>query len=277
MLAVVGFEVGFLVATGTTTILSLALGLVNHGGGDDTCRHSDDGVTQYHDERGKEATDKGYWGDVTITDGGEGDDGPIDTGADICELGARLSSLNDEHQRAKNGDEDENEEEIDKYLPDTEFDALQQQVTFVDEGEELEHAENADESEDTQDEEIACGREIRDEGEIEGKRRHEVDDAKETEGIIFGSWGAVESEDVLDGEEEGEDILHDGEHILETSHDSGFRLDECDNETEDNRHHHDDVEHLACLRVGIEHDVVESWLIFEQSNKLFHATKLRIN
>ena len=156
MHAVVGFEVGFLVATGATAVLSLALGLVNHGGGDDTCRHSDDGVTQYHDERGKEATDEGDWGDVTITDGGEGDNRPIDAGADICELGARLVSFDHKHQGSHDGDEDENEEEIDEYLPETELDALKEKMTFIDESEELEHAENADESEDTQDEEIAC-------------------------------------------------------------------------------------------------------------------------
>ena len=156
MLAVVGLEVGLLVAARAAPILSLALGLVNHGGGDDTRRHSDDGVTQYHDERGKEATDKGYWGDVTITDGGEGDDGPIDAGADICELGARLVSFDHKHQGSHDGDEDENEKEIDKYLPDTELDALKEKMTLIDESEELEHAENADDSEDTQDEEIAC-------------------------------------------------------------------------------------------------------------------------
>ena len=156
MHAVVGFEVGFLVATGATAVLSLAFGFVNHGGGDDTCRHSDDRVTQNHDEGGKEATDEGYRGDVTITDGGEGDDCPIDAGADICELGARLVSFDHKHQGSHDGDKDENEEEIDEYLPETELDALKEKMTFIDECEELEHAEDTDESEDTQDEEIAC-------------------------------------------------------------------------------------------------------------------------
>ena len=263
MHAVVGFEVGFLVATGATAVLSLAFGFVNHGGGDDTCRHSDDRVTQNHDEGGKEATDKGYRSDVAITDGGEGDNRPIDAGADVGELGIGLVSFDHKHQGSHDGDEDENEEEIDEYLPETELDALKEKMTFSDESEELEHAEDADESEDSQDEEVACGREVRNEGEIEGQCRHEVDDAEETEGIIFGSWGAVESENVLDGEEEGEDIFHDGEHILETSHDCGFCLDEGNNETENNRHHHDDIEHLARLCIGIKYDVVEAWLIFE--------------
>jgi hypothetical protein len=50
MLAVVGFEVGLFVATWTASIFSLALGSVYHGGRHDTCGHSYDGVTKYHDE-----------------------------------------------------------------------------------------------------------------------------------------------------------------------------------------------------------------------------------
>ena len=168
MLAVVGSEVGFLVAARTTTILSLALGFVNHGGRHDTGGHSDDGVTQNHDEGGEEASNDRDRSDVAITDSGEGDNRPVDAGADVGELGVRLCSLNHKHQRTHDGDENEHKEEIDEYLPDTELDALKQQVTFVDEGEELEHAEDADKSEDTQDEEVACGGEVRNEGEIEG-------------------------------------------------------------------------------------------------------------
>ena len=168
MLAVVGFEVGFLVATRTTTILSLTLGLVNHGGRYDTGGHSDDGVTQNHDEGGEEASNDRDRSDVAITDGGEGDNRPVDASANVGELGTRLCSLNHKHQCSHDGDEDEHKEEIDKYLPDTEFDALKQQVTFVDKGEELEHAEDADKSEHPEDEEVACGGEVRNEGEIEG-------------------------------------------------------------------------------------------------------------
>ena len=168
MLAVVGFEVGFLVAARTTTILSLALGFVNHGGRDDTGWHSDDGVTENHDEGGEKASNDRDRSDIAITDGGEGDNRPVDAGAYVGELGIRLCSLNHKHQRTHDGDEDEHKEEIDEYLPDTELDALKQQVTFVDEGKELEHAEDADKSKHPEDEEVACGGEVRNEGEIEG-------------------------------------------------------------------------------------------------------------
>ncbi len=232
MFAVVGFEVGFFVAAGTASVFTLTLGLVNHGGGYDAGGDGDDGVAEDHDEPGKDTSDSGDRGDVAIANGGEGDDCPVDTGHDVGELGAGLPSLNDEHEGAEDGDKDEDKEEIDEYLTETQSDALEEEVAFVDEGEEFEHAENADEPEHTQDEEVTCGGEQGDEGEIEREGRHKVDDAEETEGIVFGTWRTVEAEDVLDGEEEGEDILEDGEHVFETPHHSRFGFDEGDNETQ---------------------------------------------
>ena len=273
MLAVVGFEVGLFVATGAAAILTFALGLVNHGSGDDTRRNGDDGVTKNHHDAREEAPDNGNGGDITIANGGEGDNSPIDAGADVGELRIGLSSLYDEHEGSEDGDEDENKEEIDKYLPETEFDALQKKIPLVDEGEEFEDSEDADESEDTQDEKVACGREAGNEGKVERQRRQKVDNAKETEGIILGTRRAVETEDVLNGEEESEDILENSENILETSHHGWFRLDESNDEADGNSDHHDDVECLARWCVGIEHDIIEAGLVFEQCYELFHGCK----
>ena len=274
MLAIVGLEVCFLVASRTASILAFALGLVNHRGRNNTCRNSDDGVTKNHDDAGQKASNNSDRGDVTITDGSEGNNRPIDAGADVGELRTWLCSFYNEHERANDGDEDEDKGKIDEYLAETQTDALHQEVAFVDEGEELEHTEDTDESEHTQNEEIACRREARDEGEVERQGRQKVNDAKETEGVAFGMWRTVKSENVFDGKEEGKNILHHSEHVLETSHHGRFGLDECHYQTENNRHHHRDVECLARLRVGIEHDIVEAWLIFEQCYKLFHGAKV---
>lgn len=43
--------VDFGIATGTTTVVGFLLGLVDEGGGDDTCGYSDDGVAEQHDKR----------------------------------------------------------------------------------------------------------------------------------------------------------------------------------------------------------------------------------
>ena len=274
MLAVVGFEVGFFVAARAATVLALAFGLVYHGGGHDTCGDSDDGITQNHDDAGKEASHEGDRGDVAITNGGEGDNRPIDAGADVCELRVRLCSLDDEHERTDDGDEDEDEEEIDKYLLETHANALEKQITFVDERKEFEHSENTQKSEHTQDEKVACRRKARDEGKIKRQGGHKVNNTKKTEGIVLGARRTIKSEDVLNGEEEGENVLQYGKHVLETSHHRWFGLDERDNEAEDDGNHHRDVECLTRLGVGIEHDIVEALLVFEQCYKLFHGCKV---
>ena len=273
MFAVVGFEVGFFVAAGTASVFTLTLGLVNHGGGYDAGGDGDDGVAENHDEPRKDATDGGDGGDVAIADGGEGNDCPVDAGHDVGELCAGLSSFDDEHKGAEDGDEDEDKEEIDEYLAETQTDALKEEVAFVDEGEEFEHAEDADEPEHTQDEEVARGGKTGDEGEVEREGRHKVDDAKETEGIVSGAWRAVEAEDVLDGEEEGEDILEDGEHVFETPHDGRLGLDECHKEAQHNSHHNGDVEYFTGSGVGVEDDVVEARFVFEECKKSFHGGK----
>ena len=176
---------------------------------------------------------------------------------------AWLPSFNHKHQSSDDGDEYEHKEKIDKYLAETQTNTLKKQMPFVDEGKELEHAENAQETEHSQDEEVACRGEAGNERKIERQGCHEVYDAKETEGVVLGTWRTVESEDVLDGEEEGEDILHDGEHILETPHDCRLGLNECDNEAKDDGNHDGDVKCLACLGVRIEHDIIEAFFVFE--------------
>ena len=256
MLAVVCSEVSLFIAARTAPVLALPLRLVYHGGRHDACGHGDDGVTQNHHEARQEASDDGDRRDVAITDGGEGHYRPVDARADVCELRIRPSSLDDEHQRADDGDQDEDEKEIDHDLLEAELDALHQEVPLIDEGEELEHAEDADQTEDSDDEEVACRREAGDEREVEGQRGEKVDDAEETEGVVLGTWRAVQTEDVLDGEEEGEDILQNGEHILETSHHGRFRLHEGDNETDHDGRHHGYIERFASLCVRIEHNII---------------------
>lgn len=174
-----------------------------------------------------------------------------------------MCSFDDEHERTDDGDKNEDEEKIDKYLLEAHTDALEEQITFVDEREELEHSENTKKSEHTKDKKVACRGKARDEGKIERQGRHKVDDAEETEGIVLGARRTIKSKDILNGEEEGEHILHHGEHIFKSSHDCWFRLDECHNEAEDNSSHHGNVERFASLCVGIEYDIVEAWLIFE--------------
>ena len=157
MLAVVGFEIRFFVATRTPSIFAFTLRFINHRSRHNTSGNCNDGVTKNHNDTRQEASHDSDRSDVAITNSSKGDNRPVDAGADVCELRVRLCSFDDEHQRTNDGDEDEDEEEIDKYLPETHTDALEKQIAFVDEREELEHTENTKKSEYTQDEEVACG------------------------------------------------------------------------------------------------------------------------
>ena len=263
MLAVVGSEVGLLVAAGTTSVLALAFGLVNHGGRHDTRRHSNDGVTEYHDDARKEATDECDGRDVAITHGSEGNNRPIDAGADVGELSAGLPTFDDEHKGAEDGDKNEHKQEVNEYLTKTEPHALQEQIPLVDEGEELEHTEDTDESEHPEDEEITCTGEIGNEGQIERQCRQKVDNTKETERIPLTARRTIEAQQILDGEEESEDVLKNREHVFEASHDFRLGFNEGDQQAEDNGNHDRNVECLACRRVGIGDDIVEPWLVFQ--------------
>ncbi len=275
MLAVIGFKVSFLVAPRTTSILALPLRLVNHGGRHYTGRYSNDGVAKYHDDAREKTPYDGDRRDVAITHGGEGDDSPVDTGADVSELCARLATLDHEHESTKNGDEDEHKKEIHQYLPETEPYALHKQMAFVDEREEFQHSEDADETEHTENEEITCAGEVRNKGEIKRQGGQQVDDAKETKRIIPGLRRTVQTENVFHREEDCEHILHDGEHILETSHHFWLGLHKSDKKTKHNGHHDCNIKSFACRRIGIEHDIVEAWLVFQKGYKLFHAAKVR--
>lgn len=276
MLAVVGFGVGLFLASGASSALAPLLGLVYHGGRHDACGDSDDGVAEYHDKAGEQASDEGDGGDVAVADGGEGDDGPVDAGADVGEVGARTTALDDEHQRAEDDNQNDDEEKVNEYLFQTQTDALQEKVPLVDEAEQLEHSEDAYESEGAQNKEIACAGQLGDEGQVERKGGEQVDDAEETERVALGFWGAVEAQQVFDGEEEGQHVLENGQRILEAANDSGTGFNESDQQTEDDGCHDSDVKCLPCWGVGVGHDVVEAWLVLQKFNESFHVAKIRI-
>ena len=275
MLAIVRLEVCFLVASGTASVLALPLSGVNHGGRHDTRGNGDDGVAENHDDAREDAPDGGDGGDVAIAHSGEGNNGPIDAGTDVGELRVRLPTFDHEHEGAKNDDEDEDKKKIDKYLPEAETDALHEQIAFVNESEELQHSEDANETDGAQNEEVARIGEAGNEGDIEWQRSEQVDDAEETEGIVLASGRTVEAEDVLKGEEEGEHILKYGEDQLEPTFHMRQSLDKSNNEAEDDGNHDDNVEDLACASVGIGHDVVEARLVFQKCEESFHGGKIR--
>lgn len=143
---------------------ALLASLVYHRGTDNTCWHSDDGVAQNHDGTGKEAAEDCDRGDVAIAHSGESDDSPINARWDVGELSVWLIAFNHIHQGAENHHQYYHKQEIHSNLSQTLPYALQEQETLIDEGKEPQHTEDADESERSQDEEVASAGEERNEG-----------------------------------------------------------------------------------------------------------------
>src|SRR5690606_2476809 len=81
--------------------IPLPIGFVHHLDGDDAGGNGDDGVAGEHRQGGDELPEDRGRGDVAITDGGDGDDGPVDTLGDAGK--AVLRPLHHEHQAAEHG------------------------------------------------------------------------------------------------------------------------------------------------------------------------------
>lgn len=215
MLAVVGVEVGLLVAARAAVVPAFLLGLIYHGGGYDAGRYGDDGVAEYHNHAGDNLASHCDWGDVAISHGGEGDDCPIDAGKEVAELGAFGIALYHEHDGAEDDYEYGDKEEIDDEFVEASLDTLNEEVALVDEGEEFEHAEYSEQTNRTHDGEVL---ELWEEDAEElGNGSEEIDDSEETQHIVSLLGFAIHSEGILYGEEEGEEVLQDGEPELHPS------------------------------------------------------------
>ena len=153
--------------------------VIDNVGCDDTRRHGDDGVTKQHNECREQPADGCYWRNVAITHRRHCHDGPIDGCAQIGEGCPWSAGLNHEHQRAQTSDQDQYEQEIDGDLGETPPERTQQEVAFVDIVEQFEDAEDAYETERSEQDHIPCvGEEI---GEIRRHDGQQVDDAEEAQ------------------------------------------------------------------------------------------------
>ena len=129
----------------TMPVLGLFLRLVDDVGRYDACGYGNDGITQKHDEGRKQTSDGSNWGDVTIAYGSHRHNSPIDGGSQIGELCIGLTTLNHKHQRSQTSDQYQYKQEIDGYFGQTLLEGVHQDITLVDETEQLEDAEDTDE------------------------------------------------------------------------------------------------------------------------------------
>lgn len=224
----------------------------------------------------------GYWCHVSISYGRHGDDGPVDAVGDVVELWAGGIAFDGIHHRAHGRDEDEHEKEEDEYLGRTDPQGAQEQVAFVDEGEELEDAEDADEAEGADDEQVV--RPVEEEAQVDGQRGQQVDDAEEAEDVFPRLLQAVDACQIFHGENQCEQILQPPQRQVGRVGEDVHALQYDKQHTEDDAPDEDDVEQLALGRVRLEDDgedlllqllvVQEVVPSLAQGRKIFHDSIL---
>ena len=246
-------------AARTTAFAYPLLRLVDESGADDTRGHSDDGVTEEHDEGGEEASHESDGGDVTITHRRHGHDGPIDAGADVGKVRARLTLFANIHEGTEASDEYEHEDEINQYLLQAFAQRLHEQITFVDEGEQLEHAEDANQSEGTEQDEVACSRD--DEKDVGWECSEKVNDAEERKDVAAFVGRAIDASDVFQREKRGKHVFKDSERFLDSGIQRRIALNKNEWQAEHNRYHDGDVEDFASLCTGTKDGEVHPALI----------------
>lgn len=205
--------------------------VVDELGTDDACGDCHDGVAQEHDDGTEAAAKGGDGGYVAIAHGGHGDDCPVDAGRDVAKLCVGLAAFNHVHECAEGDDHDDDEEEEHHNLAHTEGKGTDEVVALFEETEEFEDTEDADETEGADYHQVAHRTE--EPPEVEGKGGKEVDDAEKAEGVVARTGRTDESQYVLNGEEEGEDVLHDGEYVLEHGGESLHTLHDDKKDAED--------------------------------------------
>lgn len=181
------------------------------GGFIDKCsRHdargdSNDGITQQHHHRREEFPRRGHRGDVAKSHSGHRHDGVINRSAQVGKLRVGCVALYNVHQCADAGDQDEDKEEEDQNLVETPAQRFQEEVALIEEAEEAKHAKHANEPYGAKQKHIARSGE--DERQIGRKGGDEVDDAKETQGVLHGTSRAIETCRIVEGEDHGKDVL----------------------------------------------------------------------
>lgn len=181
------------------------------GGFIDKCsRHdargdSNDGITQQHHHRREEFPRRSHRSDVAKAHSGHRHDGIINRSAQVGELCVGCVALYNVHQCADAGDQDEDKEKKDQNLVETPAEGFQEEVALIEEAEEAKHAKHANEPDGAKQKHIARSGE--DERQIGRKGGDEVDDAKETQGVLHGTSRAIETCRIVEGEDHGKDVL----------------------------------------------------------------------
>ena len=181
-----------------------------------------------------------------------------------------LTVLNHKHQRTQTDVQYQHKHKIDGDLGETLLERAHQDIALVDETEQLENAEDTDEAERTQQNHVSCvGQEV---GEVRRQDRQQVDDAKETQHVVARPGRAVDTGNVLDGKEEGEQVFQYLQHQLEGTGQRRNCLDERDDDAQRDGYNQRDVKDTSERTVRLEHDAIE--LFFLKPMRFLHTSFL---
>ena len=170
---------------------------------EDSGRDGDDAVARDHHYRRQGLAQAGSGGDVSVPDGSQGDDGPVDAFGDAGET--VFLSLDNVHQRAEDYHQGQQDQEENGDLPETGPQSLKEDIHLRNESGQLEDPEDPENPKKPDDKEgLSPGEE---EAQGSGNNSQEVYYPVETGGVFEGSIGRVEPETVLHGKYDGEEPL----------------------------------------------------------------------
>lgn len=181
--------------------------ILHHRDRDNARGNGNDGIADQHHNSRKEFSHGGDGRDVSVANGGHGDDCPIDAVRDVVELRIGLRAFDHIHERSDGGHQNDNEEKEYGNLLAAFAQGRQQKFTFNKEIEQLEDAKYPYQTKGADNEQVACsGKEQTD---VERQRSKQVDDAEEAENVLFRLGRTENARSILEGEEACENEFGD--------------------------------------------------------------------
>ncbi len=175
-----------------------------HLGRNDSRRYGNNGITQQHHYRRYQLTDGRDGGNIAIAYGGQRDDSPVDGLGDAGKIGID-PPFDQVHDRAENGDEQEKKKHEDHNLGHTGTYGSHEHITCGDKVVQAQDTEDPQQSKDTEDHQYLCS--AIDKAYIGGKDGDEVYDAVKGKDVTPRLMKAVDTQDVFDGEYNGDNPL----------------------------------------------------------------------
>ena len=222
-----------------------------------TCGNSNDRVTEQHDQRGDKLPHRGYRRDVAIAYRGDGHHRPVDCRGD-ARHGGILAVLKhvDGGSEDDGGDKDEKHENQDACR--TAAHHIEQVETLL---QEALHPEDAEDTQCTEHTEHGEGlRGGNEQTQIGGENGEEVDNAIKGEDILPGTLQAVDTQVVLQREDNGENPFQTLQNPPHIGVDRLEAVEDDDHQIASDENQQPDIKALACRRVGLEDDTVDLFL-----------------